>query len=62
MADIFDKCDEFWARMTKIAGEEHMVALRNTFFRKFPITNCTPNINNFTLARNTTIDPSAVYN
>ena len=42
MADIFDKCDEFWARMTKITGQEHMVALRNTFFRQFPITNCTP--------------------
>jgi 7-keto-8-aminopelargonate synthetase-like enzyme len=43
MSDIFNKCDEFWARMTKIAGP-NMVALRNTFFRKFPITNCLPTI------------------
>lgn len=41
MASIFDKCDEFWARMEKIAGE-HTIALRNTFFRVFPITNSRP--------------------
>jgi 7-keto-8-aminopelargonate synthetase-like enzyme len=41
MADVFEKCDEFWARMQKIAGDS-MVSLRDTFFRRFPITNCTP--------------------
>ena len=41
MPDIFDKCDEFWARMRKVAGEHFDPALA-TFFRKFPITNCTP--------------------
>ena len=41
MADIFDKCDDFWARMKKVAGEHFDPALA-TFFRKFPTTNCVP--------------------
>ncbi|MEZ6095037.1 MAG: pyridoxal phosphate-dependent aminotransferase family protein [Pirellulaceae bacterium] len=41
MSDVFAKCDEFWGRMQKIAGDE-MEPLRNTFFRRFPITNCRP--------------------
>ena len=43
MADIFDKCDEFWARMQKLAGEQFESGL-STFFRNFPITNCLPTI------------------
>ncbi len=43
MADLYDKVDEFWGRMQKVAGsEELMKTLRNTFFRRFPITNCLP--------------------
>lgn len=41
MSDIFEKCDEFWNRMQKIAGDD-MLALRNTFFRHFPISNSLP--------------------
>lgn len=41
MASIFDKCDEFWARMKKLGGDDWL-ALRNTFFRVFPITNSRP--------------------
>lgn len=45
MADIYDKVDEFWGRMRKVAGsEEMMLALRNTFFRQFPVANCLPTI------------------
>ena len=39
MADIFDKCDEFWARMKKVTGEHFNPGI---FFRQFPITNCLP--------------------
>ena len=41
MPDIFDKCDEFWRRMRKLCGE-HLDT--GVFFRKFPITNCLPEI------------------
>ena len=41
MPDIFDKCDEFWVRMRKLCGE-HLDT--GVFFRKFPITNCLPEI------------------
>jgi len=41
MPDIFDKCDEFWRRMRKVAGEHYD---ESVFFRKFPITNCLPEI------------------
>lgn len=45
MSDIYDKVDEFWGRMQKVAGsEEMMLALRNTFFRQFPVSNCLPEI------------------
>lgn len=43
MADLFDKCDEFWTRMKKVAGDSFESGL-GTFFRQFPITNCTPHI------------------
>ncbi len=43
MPDIFDKCDEFWARMKKVAGNQFDSAL-STFFREFPTTNCLPHI------------------
>ncbi len=39
MADIFDKCDEFWSRMRKVAGEHFD---KGVFFRQFPVTNCVP--------------------
>ena len=41
MPDLFDKCDEFWARMRKVAGDSFDDGL-GTFFRQFPITNCLP--------------------
>ncbi len=41
MADIFDKCDEFWARMKKVTGEHYNPDI---FFRQFPITNCLPHV------------------
>ena len=41
MADIFDKCDDFWTRMKKVAGQHFDP---DVFFRKFPITNCVPNV------------------
>ena len=41
MPDIFDKCDEFWARMKKVAGD-HFDSSLSTFFRQFPTTNCLP--------------------
>jgi 7-keto-8-aminopelargonate synthetase-like enzyme len=41
MADIFDKCDEFWSRMRKVAGEHFD---KGVFFRKFPVTNCLPEV------------------
>ncbi len=43
MPDIFDKCDEFWNRMKKVAGDSFDAGL-NTFFRKFPVTNCLPEV------------------
>ena len=39
MADIFDKCDEFWNRMRKVTGEHFDPDI---FFRKFPTSNCLP--------------------
>lgn len=41
MPDIFDKCDEFWSRMKKVAGEHFDPDI---FFRQFPVTNCHPNV------------------
>lgn len=41
MPDIFDKCDDFWARMKKVAGDNFDSSL-STFFRQFPTTNCVP--------------------
>ncbi len=41
MADVFDKCDEFWARMKKVTGEHFNPGI---FFRQFPITNCLPKV------------------
>lgn len=41
MADIFDKCDEFWSRMRKVAGEHFD---KGVFFRRFPVTNCLPEV------------------
>ena len=41
MPDIFDKCDEFWVRMKKVAGDDLDPGV---FFRKFPTTNCLPKI------------------
>lgn len=41
MANVFDKCDEFWSRMQKVVGP-NLEDLRNTFFRPFPVTNCLP--------------------
>ena len=41
MPDIFDKCDEFWRRIRKVSGEHFDTEI---FFRKFPITNCLPEI------------------
>ena len=43
MADLFDKCDEFWARMKKVTGDSFDAGL-STFFRQFPVTNCLPNV------------------
>ena len=44
MPDLFDKCDEFWARMKKVSGDQFDAGL-STFFRKFPTTNCLPILN-----------------
>ncbi len=41
MPDIFDKCDEFWNRMKKVAGDHFDPDI---FFRQFPVTNCLPNV------------------
>ena len=41
MADLFDKCDEFWSRMNKVVGPE-LNELKHTFFRQYPVTNCVP--------------------
>jgi len=41
MPDIFSKCDDFWGRMKKVAGEHFDPAL-STFFRHLPISNCLP--------------------
>ena len=43
MADVFDKCDEFWARMRKVAGEHFDEGVK-MFFREFPVTNCLPTV------------------
>ena len=41
MPDIFDKCDMFWRRVKKLSGDYYD---ESVFFRKFPITNCLPEI------------------
>ncbi len=41
MADIFNKCDEFWTRIKKVAGEHFDTSV---FFREFPVTNCLPTV------------------
>ena len=41
MADIFDKCDDFWKRVKKMSGEHFDPEV---FFRKFPVTNCVPHV------------------
>jgi len=41
MGNIFDKCDEYWARMKKVTGEHFNP---DVFFRQFPISNCLPEI------------------
>lgn len=41
MPDIYDKCDEFWTRMKKVAGDHYDPGI---FFRQFPTTNCMPNV------------------
>jgi 7-keto-8-aminopelargonate synthetase-like enzyme len=43
MANVFDKCDEFWTRMEKVVGP-NMEDLRNTFFRQYPVSNCLPKV------------------
>jgi 7-keto-8-aminopelargonate synthetase-like enzyme len=43
MADIFEKCDHFWRRMRRMAGDE-FEELRATFGRVYPTTNCTPHV------------------
>ncbi|MEM7456464.1 MAG: pyridoxal phosphate-dependent aminotransferase family protein, partial [Planctomycetota bacterium] len=43
MPDIYDKVDEFWARMRKVVGEDIEEA-QAAFFRQMPTTNCLPNI------------------
>ena len=43
MTNLFNKCDEFWARMKKVAGDDFQAGI-NTFFRKFPTTNCLPRV------------------
>jgi glycine C-acetyltransferase len=43
MADIFEKCDSFWRRMQRLAGED-FDELRATFSRVYPTTNCTPHV------------------
>ena len=45
MPDLFDKCDEFWARMRKVAGDSDTFDNGlSTFFRRFPVTNCLPTV------------------
>ncbi len=41
MSDVFEKCDVFWNRMKKMAGDQFHDLLA-TFHRQFPITNCLP--------------------
>jgi 7-keto-8-aminopelargonate synthetase-like enzyme len=41
MGNIFDKCDEYWARMKKVTGDHFNP---DVFFRQFPISNCLPTI------------------
>lgn len=43
MADIFQKCDDFWRRARRKGGAD-FDRLLGTFKRVFPITNCTPYI------------------
>lgn len=43
MTDLFEKCDSFWHRMRRMAGD-NFDELHDTFSRVFPITNCTPHI------------------
>ncbi len=39
MANIFDKCDEYWARMRRVTGEHFKPEI---FFRRMPISNSLP--------------------
>lgn len=43
MADIFEKCDDFWRRARRKGGAD-FEELLGTFSRIYPITNCTPHI------------------
>lgn len=43
MADLYDKCDDFWGRIRKVTGE-HFEDGVNTFFRQFPVVNCLPEV------------------
>ena len=43
MADIYDKCDQFWVRMKKLLGDRLDDGVE-TFFREFPTVNCLPEV------------------
>ena len=43
MPHLFDKCDEFWSRMERMAGGD-LEPVRAMFAREFPIDNCLPHI------------------
>jgi 7-keto-8-aminopelargonate synthetase-like enzyme len=43
VADLFDKCDDFWLRIRRMAGAD-FDRLLHSFLRVYPITNCTPHI------------------
>jgi len=43
MASVFQKCDDFWRRARRKAGD-NFEELHGSFLRVFPITNCTPYI------------------
>ncbi len=45
MADLYDKVDQFWRLMKKMAGgEEELAERRKMFFRVYPIKNCEPHV------------------
>lgn len=45
MADLYDKVDQFWRLMKKMAGgEEELAERRKMFFRVYPIKNCDPHV------------------